>query len=134
MAKSVKRAAKKSAPRTKGKKVPARAARAGRATAKGLQRVAAAVQSLGATPEFAVEAGGCLDQAVATELVFSCTGVGPVPPGTKLGQLFASPVQRQGFCGCVFNKARMAGSAVGSGDIPCQPSTTIGDVIDSLSC
>ena len=86
------------------------------------------------TPEFTAQAAGCLDQEVATSLVFSCTGVGAVSPDVRLGQLFPGPVQRQGFCGCVFNKARMAGSSVGPGDIPCGPTTTIGNVIDSISC
>jgi hypothetical protein len=86
------------------------------------------------TPEFTISDAGCLDQEVATALVFSCTGVGPVSTTVKLGQLFPGPTQRQGFCGCVFNKARMAGSDVTPGDIPCSPAKTIGDVIDSISC
>jgi hypothetical protein len=97
-------------------------------------KVAAILKEQKLTAEFAASAAGCLDQEVATNLVFSCTGVGPVAPDVKLGQLFPGPVQRQGFCGCVFNKARMAGSSVTPGEIPCNPSTTISDVIDSISC
>jgi hypothetical protein len=141
MAKTVKRVGSKAARRKTAKK-PVAAKAAGRApraaaTARAkvaASKVAASMDALGVTPEFTAAAAGCLDQAVATRLVFSCTGVGAVPPGTRLGQLFASPVQRQGFCGCVFNKARMAGSAITPGEVPCQPSTTIGDVIDSLAC
>ena len=98
------------------------------------QKIAAALKMHGLTAEFVVADGGCLDQEAATNLVFSCTGVGPVSPTVKLGQLFVSPVQRKGFCGCVFNKARMAGSTVTPSAIPCQPSTTIAEVIDSISC
>jgi len=99
-----------------------------------MAEVASALESHGLTPEFTARAQGCLDQEVATNLVSSCTGVGPVSPDVKLGQLFPGPVQRQGFCGCVFNKARMAGSSVAPGDIPCGPNNTIGNVIDSISC
>ena len=84
--------------------------------------------------EFAATAAGCLDQEVATALVFSCTGVGPVDPATLLGTLFPSDVQRRGFCGCVFNKAVMAGANVEPADIPCVATASIGDVIDRISC
>jgi hypothetical protein len=77
---------------------------------------------------------GCLDQEVATEVVFSCTGVGAVDPSVRLGQLFPGPTQRQGFCGCVFTRAKAAGSDIAAGAIPCGVSTKIADVIDSISC
>jgi hypothetical protein len=77
---------------------------------------------------------GCLDQEVASEVVFSCTGVGAVDPGVTLGQLFPGPTQRQGFCGCVFTRAKAAGSDIAAGAIPCGVSTKIADVIDSISC
>jgi len=83
-------------------------------------------------PAAVAEAAGCLDQEVATAVVFACTGVGPVDPGVKLGQLFPGPTQRQGFCGCVVNGASAAGAAIAG--VPCTASTTIGQVIDSLSC
>ena len=86
-------------------------------------------------PEFAATAAGCLDQETAADLVYSCTGLkGEVSPGTTLGSLFPSDVERRGFCGCVYTKARKAGSTVRPGDIPCSPSTTIGEVIDSIAC
>ena len=97
-------------------------------------KVAAALKAHKLTAEFAATAAGCLDQEVATSLVFSCTGVGPVNTATKLGQLFPGPTQRRGFCGCVFNKARIAGSGIGAGAIPCDASTKLSDVIDSISC
>ncbi len=99
-----------------------------------LAAAAVALERHALRSEFAARAEGCLDQEVATSLVFSCTGVGAVSPAVKLGQLFPGPVQRQGFCGCVFNKARMAGSSVAPGDIPCGAASTIGNVIDSISC
>ena len=77
---------------------------------------------------------GCLDQEVATAVVFSCTGVGDVDPNVTLGQLFPGPTQRQGFCGCVFTRAKAAGSDIAAGAIPCGASTKIADVIDSISC
>ena len=83
-------------------------------------------------PAAVAEAAGCLDQEVATAVVFACTGVGPVDPGVKLGQLFPGPTQRQGFCGCVVKGASAAGAAIAG--VPCTASTTIGQVIDSLSC
>ena len=98
------------------------------------EKVAAMLDAHKLTSEFVAAAGGCLDQEVATNLVFSCTGVGPVDPGVKLGQLFPGPTQRLGFCGCVFNKARMAGSDIPAAAIPCSASTKISDVIDSISC
>lgn len=88
----------------------------------------------GVQSEFAATVAGCLDQEVATALVFSCTGVGAVPPATPLGRLFPSDVQRRGFCGCVFNKARMSGSSVTPADVPCSAANTVADVIDAISC
>src|SRR5262245_33960669 len=120
-----------------GEKKPAKVAKKSGQKKKGqseLAAVALALEKHAVKSEFAATAEGCLDQEVATSLVFSCTGVGAVSPDVKLGQLFPGPVQRQGFCGCVFNKARMAGSNVAPGDIPCGAATTIGSVIDSISC
>jgi hypothetical protein len=84
--------------------------------------------------EFAASLQGCLDKAVATKLVFSCTGVGSVDPATTLGQLFPSDERRSGFAGCVFNKAAAANVQVSPGSIPSAATITIEDVIDSISC
>lgn len=120
------------------KKAKAKAKATKKATGKGpkspMAKVAAALKAQKVTAEFSATAAGCLDQEVATNLVFSCTGVGPVNVATKLGQLFPGPTQRRGFCGCVFNKARIAGSGIGAGAIPCEASTKVSDVIDSISC
>jgi hypothetical protein len=124
-----KKRGRKKAPKGNAGRTPARAT--GRSE---LAAVAVALEKHALTPEFAARAEGCLDQEVATSLVFSCTGVGAVSLDVKLGQLFPGSVQRQGFCGCVFNKARMAGSSVAPGDIPCGAANTIGGVIDSISC
>jgi hypothetical protein len=78
-------------------------------------------------------AAGCLDQEVATDLVFGCIPNGAVPLDTALGTLFAD-VARRGFCGCVFGKATAAGAAISEGDIPCTATTTVGEVIDAISC
>jgi hypothetical protein len=82
---------------------------------------------------FAATAAGCLDQEVATALVFGCIP-GAVPLSTLLGTLFPSDVVRRGFCGCVFTTARNAGSIITPGAIPCAATTTVGDVIDAISC
>lgn len=99
-----------------------------------MAKVTAFLKAEKLSAEFSATAAGCLDQEVATHLVFSCTGVGPVNVATKLGQLFPGSTQRRGFCGCVFNKAKMAGSDIGAGAIPCEASTKVSDVIDSISC
>ena len=109
--------------------------------AKGAKKKTAAIankihamhEALGVAPQFHA-VGGCFNQGVATQLVFSCTGVGAVSPDVPLGQLFPGVTQRQGFCGCVFSKAVTGGATVKPADIPCKPSTKISDVIDSISC
>jgi len=99
-----------------------------------LSKVKAAQKKHQVKPEFTASTAGCLAQGVATALVFSCTGVGEVDPSVPLGQLFPSEIQRKGFCGCVFNKARMAGSTITPSGVPCKPGTKVADVIDSISC
>jgi hypothetical protein len=82
---------------------------------------------------FRATPAGCLDQEVATELVFSCIPNGAVPPETLLGTLFGDAARR-GFCGCVFAKATAAGATIGTGDIPCAAANTVADVIGAISC
>jgi hypothetical protein len=67
-------------------------------------------------------------------LVFSCIPNGAVPLETLLGTLFGTDVARRGFCGCVFDKATGAGATIGTGDIPCAANTTVGEVVDAISC
>lgn len=121
---------KKKAGKKTGKKKAASKKKA--VSKKTIPTTLAAFGELEAIAAFTTATVDCLDQAVATQVVFACTGVGAVAPSTRLGDLFPSPVQRQGFCGCVFAGARQAG--VSNPSIPCQPSTTIGDVIASISC
>ena len=131
--KSAARAAKK---KTGSKKKIGRKKAAPRARPR---RVAApeapALEGVALTPEvtFRATAAGCLDQEVATALVFGCIP-GAVPLGTPLGTLFPSDVVRRGFCGCVFNTARAAGSTLAPGAVPCSALTSVGDVIDAISC
>ena len=91
--------------------------------------------SPGHKAEFAAASLGCLDKGAATLLVFSCTGIGAVDPQTTLDVLSAGDaIRRQGFCGCVFNKAAAAGATVTLTAIPCAATNTVEDVIDSISC
>src|SRR5262245_34042812 len=92
-------------------------------------------QSMAAAADGAAAAAvECLDQEVATALVFSCIAVGEVAPSTTLGTLFPSDIQRRGFCGCVFQKAREAGLSLGPSDVPCSAGTSVREVIDRISC
>lgn len=129
-----KKATKKMAARPAKKKAAKK--KAARQTRPGPQRapetmLARAVPTGGVA--FAATAAGCLDQEVATAIVFGCIP-GPVPLSTLLGTLFPSDVVRRGFCGCVFNTAREAGSIITPGAVPCSASTSVGEVIDAISC
>ena len=94
---------------------------------------AAAAAEMDLDDRFRSTAAGCLDQEVATEVVFSCIPNGAVPLDTALGTLFGE-VARRGFCGCVFDQATAAGATIREGDIPCTALSTVGDVIDAISC
>jgi len=73
----------------------------------------------------------CLPVDQATGIVFGCLGK-PVRLDQTLGQLFPLATARGGFCRCVSTAARQAG--VGDPQVPCQATTTVGEVIQSISC
>jgi len=131
---SLKKATKKMAARPAKKKAAKRkAARRARPGPKLAPEIVLARAAPIGGVAFRATAAGCLDQEVAMAIVFGCIP-GPVPLGTLLGTLFPSDVVRRGFCGCVFNTARQAGSIITPGAVPCAASTSVGDVIDAISC
>lgn len=73
----------------------------------------------------------CLPAQTATGIVFSCLGK-PVALNQTLGQIFQNDNARAAFCRCVTTSARHAGIA--NPNVPCSASTTVGQVIQAISC
>ena len=86
------------------------------------------------SPNPAAAKGGdkpnCMSRSDAEDVVFGCVGK-DVKVDTKLGDLFPNPEIRRNFCGCVVKAAKAKEVDV---DVPCNPSTTIEDVIEALTC
>jgi len=66
----------------------------------------------------------------AETIVFGCAG-NVLSSDAKLGDAFPNPEIRRNFCGCVVKEAKKKDVEV---DVPCDPNTTIQDVINSLAC
>lgn len=72
----------------------------------------------------------CLQLPDAINLVYSCAKVSDdVPLSTQLGQLFPSPTARNAFCQCVAD-----GVPIDRSQVPCGPTNTLQDVVDTIAC
>ena len=119
-------------PQKAAKKATKKAAKATKAALPLNAKTLGIAMPTGTKAEFAATEAGCLDRETAENLVFSCTGFGAVDVDSKLGDLFPSPVVRRGFCGCVLVKGRASG--VNLPTVPCDPTNTVEDVIEVLTC
>jgi len=76
-------------------------------------------------------AAGCLDMEDAIDLVESCIGGSPLKLSTKLSDFLPSDPARLLFCSRVSNATAAAGC---TRPFPCKANTTLGQIVDALSC
>lgn len=76
-------------------------------------------------------AAGCLDMEDAIDLVQSAIGGSQLKLSTKLSEFLPTDPARRVFCERVKNAAAAAGC---TRPFPCKASTTLGDIVDALSC
>lgn len=74
---------------------------------------------------------GCLDMEDAIDLVESCVGGAPLKLSTTLGLFLPSDPARLLFCSRVKKAASEAGC---TRPFPCATDTTLGEIVDALSC
>jgi hypothetical protein len=117
------RRAKKSGPKRAGSK---RATKKG-ATKNGATRKRATSAPPAAAAAVTGAAVPCVPASQAFALVMACAGQ-RFDVDTKLKDVFGDERRLQ-FCQCVSNR-----SGVPAGQVACQPSSTFGDVMDSISC
>lgn len=76
-------------------------------------------------------AAGCLDMENAIDLVESCIGGSTLKLSTALSDFLPTDSARRLFCERVKQAAAEAGCTL---PFPCDANTTLGDIVDALSC